>query len=91
VVSGFGGDDELVAVRFEVVSQVPAEIGFGAAAGWAVVVGEIKMRDAEIERAAKAGPLRLESFVAPKLCQKPSETAGSFSPLRPILRYGIES
>jgi hypothetical protein len=42
---------------------VPAEIRFRTAARRAVVVGQIEVRDAEVESPAKDGPLRFEGLV----------------------------
>jgi len=53
VPTSLAGDDELVTVGPEVAPQVLAKIGLGAAVGRAVVVGQVKVRDARIERGAQ--------------------------------------
>jgi hypothetical protein len=63
VVAGLGGDNQLVAVRLEVVLQVAAEVGLGGAVRRAVVVGQVKVVDAEVEGAAQDGALLIEALV----------------------------
>ena len=91
MVTGFGGDDELVAVRLEVVSQVPAEIRFGAAAGRTIVVGEIEVRDAEFESAAKDGPLRLKRLVVTEVMPEAQRDSRKFqtTPTDPSVRHRV--
>ena len=89
VVAGLRRDDELVAVRPQVVREDPAEVLLGRAGRRPVVVREVEVRDAEIERAAHDRALRVERPVWPKLCQRPSEITGSCRPLRPQRRYCI--
>ena len=55
VVARLGRDDEFVAVRGEISTENFAKIFFSGAGGWAVVVGEIKVGDAQIEGAAHNG------------------------------------
>ena len=81
VVAGLRRDHELVAVRAEVVAQHPAERLLGRAVRRPVVVRQVEVRDAEVERAAEDRAARLVGRSPPKLCQRPSEIAGSFSPL----------
>jgi hypothetical protein len=63
VVTGLGRDDQLVTVGSEVVAQVPAEVGLGGAVGRPVVVGQVEVRDAEVERPPQGRPLPLERHV----------------------------
>src|SRR5438046_9472190 len=58
--AGLRRNDELVPVGPEIVAEEAAEIELGAAERGAVVVGEIEMGDAEIERGAKKGALNAE-------------------------------
>ena len=51
VPAGLGRDDELVAVGPEVLAQDAAGVDLGAAVGRAVVVGQVEVRDAQVERA----------------------------------------
>ena len=60
VIARLGGDDELVAVGMKILFEQCPE-GFLGGAGWrTVVVGEVEMRDAEIEGAAGDGTSVLE-------------------------------
>ena len=63
VVAGLGADDELVAVGLEVGGEVAAEVLLGAAVGRAVVVGEVEVRDADVEGAAQDRALLVERLV----------------------------
>src|SRR5208283_2422600 len=53
--AGLGRDDEFVAVGKEILLQDLAESFFRRSVGRAVIIGEIEMRDAEIEGAAQHG------------------------------------
>ena len=53
VISGLGGQDQLVAVRMPVAIHVNAEIALRLAVRRAIVVGEIKMRDSVVKRCSK--------------------------------------
>ena len=86
VVAGLGGDDQLVAVGREVGGQQPAEVLLGAAVGRPVVVGQVEMRDAEVERAADDRALRLERAVVAEVVPEAERDGGSLSPLRPLRR-----
>ena len=86
VVARLGGEDQLVAVRAEVLREDRAEVALGAAVGRAVVVGQVEVGDAAVERAPQDGPLGLSGRSSPKLCHSPSEISGSSSPLRPQRR-----
>jgi len=48
-VAGFGREDDFIAMRREIFVENFAKIVFGRARWWAVVVGEIEVRDASIE------------------------------------------
>ena len=51
VISGLGRDDQLVAEGTEVLGKHTTKVDLGASVGRSVVVGEIKMRDPEVEGA----------------------------------------
>ena len=53
VVAGLGGDDQLVAVGLPVPQHVHAEVPLRLAVGRAVVVGQVEVGDAVIERRAQ--------------------------------------
>ena len=53
VIARLGRDDQLLAIRSEVLREYAPEVGFGATVGRPVVVREIKMGNAELERAAQ--------------------------------------
>ena len=57
VVTGLAGDHQLVAVRAEVAAHVFAKVGLGAAVGWAVVVGQVEMGDAQVKGRCQHGAL----------------------------------
>jgi hypothetical protein len=50
---------------------VAAEVGLGAAVGRAVVVGEVEVGDAQIERAAQDGALDVERLVVAEVVPEP--------------------
>ena len=82
VVAGLRRDHELVAVRPQVVAQHPPERLLGRAVRRPVVVREVEVRDAEVERRAAGSRGAVSSGRSPpKLCQSPSEIAGSLRPL----------
>ena len=57
----------------------------------AVVVGQVKMRDAAVKGAENNRFLLFQVFSSPKFCQNPRETAGSFTPLLPQRLYVMVS
>ena len=93
VVAGLGRDDELVAIGArDRARRIRPKFSSAEPYGRAVVVGEVEVRDPEVERAAAGSALAASSGTSwPKLCQRPSETAGSLSPLRPQRRYSMRS
>ena len=68
VVAGLGGDDQLVAPRREVLAHEPAEVGLRGAGRRPVVVGEVEVGDAEVERAAQDRALRLDAACRRRSC-----------------------
>ena len=71
VVAGLGRDDELVAVRREVLAEDPAEVGLGRAVGRAVVVRQVEVGHAAVEGPAEDGALGLERLVVPEVVPEP--------------------
>jgi hypothetical protein len=63
VPAGLRGDDELFAVREEVLAKVAGEVLLGRPVRRAVVVGQVEVGDAEIEGAAQDVPLAVERHV----------------------------
>ena len=66
-IAGLGRDDELVAVRGEVLAQEAAEVLLGRAGRRAVVVGQVEMSEAEVERAAEHRALVADRVGAAKV------------------------
>ncbi len=60
VVSGLGRDDQLIAVRAQVLAQDAAEVDLGRPVRRTVVVGEIEVGHAQVERAAQDRPLGVQ-------------------------------
>ena len=58
-----GRDHQLVAVAGEVLAEDAAEVGLGRPVGRAVVVGQVEVGDAEVERAPQDVALGLERLV----------------------------
>ena len=71
VVARLGGEDQLVAVRAEVLREDRAEVALGAAVGRAVVVGQVEVRDAAVERPPQDGPLGLQGLVVAEVVPQP--------------------
>ena len=60
VPASFRGDQELVPIGRQVLFENPPKIRLSGSKRYAVVVGEVEVRDAEIERAAIDRPLHVE-------------------------------
>ena len=86
VVAGLRRDHELVAVRAQVVAQHAAERLLGRAVRRAVVVREVEMGDAEVERAAEDRAARLERAVAAEVVPEPERDRGQLEAARPQRR-----
>ena len=63
VVARLGRDDQLVALRAQVLGQQAPEVDLGRAVRRAVVVGEVEVGDPEVEGAAQDRPLRVDRAV----------------------------
>jgi hypothetical protein len=57
---------------------VAAEVGFGRAVRRAVVVGQVKVVDAEVEGAAEDGALFIEALVVAEVVPKAQGDGGKF-------------
>jgi hypothetical protein len=71
VPAGLGADDQLVAVRPEVLREQPTDVLLCGAVRRAVVVREIEVGDAEIECPARYGALGVERPVATEVLPEP--------------------
>ena len=76
VVAGLGRQDQLIAVRPEVLGEDRAEVGLRAAVGRPVVVGQVEVRDAAVEGAPQDGPLPLEGHVVAEVVPQPQRDGG---------------
>ncbi len=63
VPAGLAGDDQLIAVSGEILGEDAAEVLLRAAVRRAVIVGQIEMRDAEIECATQDRALVHQRYV----------------------------
>ena len=68
IVACFRGDDELIAIWMKILFEQCAEIFFGRAGRRTVVVGEVEMRDAEIEGATGDGASIFKDVAARRSC-----------------------
>ena len=88
LVAGLGGDHDLVAIRLEVAGEHAAEVLLRRAEGRAVVVGEVEMRDAAVERATQDAAAGLEHVGAAKVLPEPKrdgrqvEAGAAAAPIR---------
>ncbi len=83
VVAGLRRDHQLVAVRGKVVGQHPPEVDLGRAVRRPVVVGQIEVGDAEIERATHDRPLRVVGPVVAEVVPQPERHGGQLEPAAP--------
>ena len=90
VVAGLGRDDQLVAVRAQVLGEDPPEVRLGRAVRRAVVVGQVEVGDAEVEGAADDRALRLERPVVAEVVPQPERDRGQLQPA-PAARGGRAS
>ena len=60
VIAGLGRDEELLAIGAQVLAVDAAEVRLGRAVGRPVVVGQVEVRDAKIERSAQRRAVRRE-------------------------------
>src|SRR5690625_191979 len=71
VPAGLGGDDQLVTVRGKVLREDASEVRLRSSVRRAVVVGEIEVGDAEVERPPQDRPLRHQRFVVTEVVPQP--------------------
>ena len=91
-ISGFGADDQFVAVGGEIFLQDASEILLGRARRWAVIVCKIEMGDAEIERPAQHGAGVLENIDAAEVVPQTERDGGqeySASSAAPVLHCRV--
>ena len=91
VVARLGGDDEFVAVGMEILFVEGAECVFGRAGRRTVVVGEVEMRDAEVEGAAGDGAPVLELVHAAEVVPPAKRYGGKFESAVPcaVVGHGV--
>src|SRR5579862_8215207 len=66
-----GGDDKFVSVLMKVFAQDPSEVDFCAPIWGPVVVGQVEMRDTQVEGAVQDGALRLERSIVSEVLPQP--------------------
>ena len=71
VPTGFGRDDQFIAVVSEVGAKDPTEVGLGAAIRRPVVVGQVEMRNAQVEGPVQDGALGVERPVIAEVLPEP--------------------
>src|SRR5207247_9735701 len=71
VVTGLGGDDQLVAVGAQVRPEDPTEVRLGRAVRWATVVGQVEVSDAAVECARDDCPLSPQRAVVTEVLPEP--------------------
>ena len=77
---------ELVAVGAEVAREDRAEVALGRAVGRAVVVRQVEVRDAAVERPAQCRLLALERHVVAEVVPQAEGDGGQVEPERPTRR-----
>ncbi|CAK7283187.1 hypothetical protein SGPA1_21162 [Streptomyces misionensis JCM 4497] len=82
-IAGLGGDHQFVAVRGQVGGEGGAERGLGGAGRRAVVVGQVEMGDAQVERPAQDGPLGLHRTVGAEVVPQAERQRGELQPAAP--------
>ena len=82
-VARLGRHQDLVAVRAEVGGVVPAEVRLGRAGRRAVVVGQVEVRHAEVERPAQHRALDVERLVVPEVVPQAERHGGQLQPAAP--------
>ena len=91
VVARLGRDDQLVTVPGEVGRQDRAEILLGRSVRRAVVVGQVDVRDAEVERPSQDLPLAIERHVMAEVLpqaerhRRQAQTAATTATVRMVL------
>ena len=88
VVARLRRDDELVAVRREVVAEQAAEVLLRGAVRRPVVVREVEVRDAEVERAPRDRADRVERTFVPEVLPEPERDGGQLEAAAPAAVVG---
>ena len=83
VVAGLGRDDQFVAIGAEIAPQHLAEEFLGRPRRRPVVVGEVEVGDAEIERGAAHRARRLRHRVVAEVVPQAERDRGQFQPAAP--------
>src|SRR5450755_4272079 len=83
VVARLGRDDQLVAIAAQVRAQDRAEVGLGGAIRRAIVVGQIKVRYPEVERAPDDRALQAGGPVITEVLPEPERNLGKLQPAAP--------
>src|SRR5690606_14982467 len=76
------------AVRAEVLGEVPTEVLLGRAVRRAVVVREVEVRDAQVERAAQHGALGVERVDVTEVVPEPERDRGQVEAAAPRASVG---
>ena len=80
VVARLRRQDQLVAVGGEVASEQAAEVLLRRAVRWTVVVGEIEVRDAEVECAPEDGAARIQRTIVAEVVPEAQRDGGQEQP-----------
>src|SRR5438067_367514 len=75
-IASLRGDDQLVAIRLQVAGEDRPEVLLSRAGGWAVVVGEGEVGDAEVEGAPNDRALRLDDVNAAEVVPEAERDGG---------------
>jgi hypothetical protein len=89
VVAGLGRDDQLIAVRPQVFPHDPAEINFGCAVWRPVIVRQVEVRDAQVERPADDRALVLDRLAVAEILPQPERNLGQQDPAAPAAAVGV--
>ena len=83
VPAGLRRNDQLVAQRREVLAEQSPEVRLGAAVGRSVVVGEVEVRHAAIERSANDGSLGIDRAVVAEVLPETEGDGGKLNTAAP--------
>ena len=88
VVAGLGGDDQLIAIRQQVLAHDPAEVDLRRAVRRPVVVGQVEVRDAEVERAPDDLPLCVQRPAVAEVLPETERHLRQLEPAAPAAPVG---
>ena len=80
MIASLGGNDHLIPVGFEICLENIAKRFFGRSGRWAVIVGQIKMRDAMIKCRVADRAFGVVGGVVAKIVPKPDRNGGQHQP-----------